>query len=485
MAINPNIALSFQGPKFEDPVNRLAQFEQLRQYQQNAMLKEQEMRLNQQKLASQNALKNFYASGEPVNLQQAMKVGGLEGVKFYTDIKSAEEKDRKARSAATKAFDDALNSAKGVFSLTQDNRESYAKAYENVINRFPELKDYIETPDMFKPGRGGTLQRLTISANDLLSNENKRTETALASVQNLVNQANNLSSKIFKVTPEGVAVEDPYAKAQYQQLVGRLNQILQEGGFPISGMQDVTGAAQPGAGFRGAVDPAILGQPVDTGTMPPPPSQAPEAGMPAARAGGSIPEQIAGAKARVEGQEKEAELTAISNKQKEKNINMAKRLLDRVGYDPETDTSTTEELIAGSSGGGIDTAIADISRFLGYTTPGMANIGQLKALSSEITKDFLGGNLGAGISNPDRDFIQQMSGDIGNPNLTTGERTSAFRQFIIGLKKIAEQGYYINPQTGLPDDAAAASAPAKASSSKSQPKAAPAASGSSKFLGFE
>jgi hypothetical protein len=471
MAINPNIALSFQGPKFEDPVNRLAQFEQLRQYQQNAMLKEQEMRLNQQKLESQNALKNLYASGQPVTLQQAMKAGGLEGAKFYADIKSAEEKELKAKSAATKAFDDALKSAKSVFSSTQDNRESYSQAYENVINRFPDLKPYIETPDMFKPGRRGTLQRLTISANDLLSNENKRNETAMAAVQNLVNQANNLSSEIFKVTPEGVTVEDPYAKAQYRQLVGRLNQILQEGGFPISGMQDVTAgtpSAATGLGSKTPVGSGVLEQPVDTATTPLPPSPAPEAGMPVARAGGIIPEEIASAKARVEGKKKEAELTAISDKQKQNNINMARRLLDRVGYDPETDTSTTEELIAGSSGGGIDTLISNAARAVGYTTPGMANIGQLKALSSEITKDFLGGNLGAGISNPDRDFIQQMSGDIGNPNLTTGERVAAFRQFIIGLKKIAEQGYYINPKTGLPDGGAAASAPTKASSSNSQ-----------------
>lgn len=485
MAINPNIALSFQGPKFEDPVNRLAQFEQLRQYRQNAMLKEQEMRLNQQKLESQNALKNLYASGQPVTLQQAMGAGGLEGAKFYADIKSAEEKELKAKSASIKAFDDALKSAKSVFSSTQDNRESYAQAYENVINKFPDLKPYIETPDTFKPGRGGTLQRLTISANDLLSNENKRNETAAAAVQNLINQANSLSSKIFKVTPEGVAVEDPYAKAQYQQIVGRLNQILQEGGFPISGMQDVTArapSAATGLGSKTPIGSGVLEQPVDTATTPPPPSPAPEAGMPVARAGGSITEQIAGAEATIAAAKKQAESEEGLGAEQEAARRKALSILDQVGYDPETGKTVTEDQILKSVGSGIESKIlVPLARLVNYTTGPMKESAKTMQTGKSLVVKYLG-SLGAQISDADREFYESIIGRIGDESLTTEERAEAFRQFINGVALTAKQGYAREPFLQKPSSAPSSQ---KASSNSSQAAASKQAPGTAKFLGFQ
>jgi hypothetical protein len=52
----------------------------------------------------------------------------------------------------------------------------------------------------------------------------------------------------------------------------------------------------------------------------------------------------------------------------------------------------------------------------------MAAINELQAAANSITTDILGGRLGAGISNTDREFILAALGDVGNEQKTAGER---------------------------------------------------------------
>lgn len=100
--------------------------------------------------------------------------------------------------------------------------------------------------------------------------------------------------------------------------------------------------------------------------------------------------------------------------------------LKSIGYDTETGEDDISKAIASSTSGGAQADIAALMRYFGGTTKGMQAIGKLQSIASRLTLEILDGNLGAGISNPDREFILQGLGDIGNPRLTASERLAAW-----------------------------------------------------------
>lgn len=65
MPINPAIAMSFQAPKFEDPMNNLIKMEQIKAYRQNALAKQLEAEVAQESLGQQRGLRNYLAGLEP------------------------------------------------------------------------------------------------------------------------------------------------------------------------------------------------------------------------------------------------------------------------------------------------------------------------------------------------------------------------------------------------------------------------------------
>lgn len=65
MPINPAIAMSFQAPKFEDPMNKMLKMEQMKAYQQNALAKQIEAEAAQEALGQQRGLRNYLAGLEP------------------------------------------------------------------------------------------------------------------------------------------------------------------------------------------------------------------------------------------------------------------------------------------------------------------------------------------------------------------------------------------------------------------------------------
>ena len=100
--------------------------------------------------------------------------------------------------------------------------------------------------------------------------------------------------------------------------------------------------------------------------------------------------------------------------------------LRSVGYDPETGQDDISKAISASTSGGAQADIASVMRYFGGTSKGMQAINKLQAAASRITTEILGGKLGAGISNTDRDFILQGLGDIANPKLTASERLAGW-----------------------------------------------------------
>ena len=93
MPINPAIAMSFQAPKFEDPMNNLIKMEQIKAYQQNALAKQLEAEVAQESLGQQRGLSNYLAgleSGASPDMNMLARFGktGREYGKDFTETQS-------------------------------------------------------------------------------------------------------------------------------------------------------------------------------------------------------------------------------------------------------------------------------------------------------------------------------------------------------------------------------------------------------------
>ena len=135
----------------------------------------------------------------------------------------------------------------------------------------------------------------------------------------------------------------------------------------------------------------------------------------------------AGAKAQSEYDTTLAKKSAESVASQAEQARGAKELLARVDYRPDGG-SRVDDLIKQSTSGPIQATAAGGARLLGYSTEGQKALAQLKTLAEGMTIDILGGKLGAGISNEDRNAIQRSLGDIANENLPAEQRLASWRE---------------------------------------------------------
>ena len=105
----------------------------------------------------------------------------------------------------------------------------------------------------------------------------------------------------------------------------------------------------------------------------------------------------------------------------------ALKALKTAGYDPATGEDNISKLISESTSGGLQAASAGALGFLfGSSTSGMKAISALAGTANQIALDLVGGKLGAGISNDDRNFIASALGDVANPYKTAEERLAGW-----------------------------------------------------------
>lgn len=105
----------------------------------------------------------------------------------------------------------------------------------------------------------------------------------------------------------------------------------------------------------------------------------------------------------------------------------ALKALKTAGYDPATGEDNISKLIGESTSGGLQAASAGALGFLfGSSTSGMKAISALAGTANQIALDIVGGKLGAGISNDDRNFIASALGDVANPYKTAEERLAGW-----------------------------------------------------------
>jgi len=136
---------------------------------------------------------------------------------------------------------------------------------------------------------------------------------------------------------------------------------------------------------------------------------------------------------------KTAELNATDKLAKAKTIEGATQILKDIKYDPKTKDNDVSKLIDISTGSYGGAAINLGNRVFGRSTEGSKAIAELKTIESKITTDLLGGKLGSGISNADRDFIQQQVGLIGDATLPTGDRKAAWSRVVNRLADISSK----------------------------------------------
>lgn len=104
----------------------------------------------------------------------------------------------------------------------------------------------------------------------------------------------------------------------------------------------------------------------------------------------------------------------------------AVQALKTAGYDPVTGEDNISNLIKKSTGSTLGMLTDEGARLFGGTNAGMRAIATLEPIAKQMSIDMLGGKLGAGISNADRDFIVSAFGDIANPRKTRAEKLAAW-----------------------------------------------------------
>ena len=121
---------------------------------------------------------------------------------------------------------------------------------------------------------------------------------------------------------------------------------------------------------------------------------------------------------------------------------VGKEFLKAINWKQEggAESDDVTNLISKSTSGGAEALGAGAARFFGKTTEGMKAIAALKSRAADLTLKLLGGKLGSGVSNADREFMQQKTADIGNAKLTAEERIAAWHDLVGRMKAIAGVG---------------------------------------------
>jgi hypothetical protein len=169
--------------------------------------------------------------------------------------------------------------------------------------------------------------------------------------------------------------------------------------------------------------------------------------------------------ANIAGAKKRAETEVTQEAQGQADVKANRKALATAGYDPVTGKDNISKLIQDSTGSfaGAGTDLA--GRLIGVSTKGAQAISQLKTFESKLTQDILGGKLGAGISNTDREFIVQAIGEIANSTLPVETRQAAWnavkeRMRVAGMVEAPQSNINVPglPQVNVPGGSAAPAA---------------------------
>ena len=220
MAINQLIAAGIQQPRFESPLNMMAQFAQLQQAQQANALNQMRMQQMQRQMAQEEALAGALRSGRPLTLEQAL-MGGERGLRALELQETFGERERKRKSAGQQLAAEALMETSPNLG---DFAETYRRLKEQGVDMGPRAAELMLMPQeqraremqrevALTPGMGPVVAAREKSAAEVakLTAERRRQEGEFQKLQM------QMQGTLPEPTPAGVREAEWYRKASPDQ----------------------------------------------------------------------------------------------------------------------------------------------------------------------------------------------------------------------------------------------------------------------------
>jgi hypothetical protein len=413
MPIDPNIAMSFQTPQFESPLNSYAKVMAIQHAQNQNALAQYSLSQAQRNDQLNEGMLNYMRS--PDYKPEGLVKFGTPGIAAYKGITEAGYKAKEAEKVSSEIADASLKRTREMLSSVSTPEEfmrwSLANHNDPVIG--PLLKARGITPEasamqivtaMAQPG--GFQQLLQQSALGLgkFIELNKPTLTS----QNLGDTERLLATPGLG----GPSTVVPGSEAK----VGVTPSAVLASQTAIRGQDVSAGTAQRGQDLTYRAHKEALAQAADP----------------------TIQAAVAGARTTATETAKGDVATQTLRKHEKEG---AQQVLKILNYDPATGSDDISKLIPESTSGVVERVMAaGKGAVTGTGTPGAEAIGKLGTMANKMALDIAGGKLGAGISNTDRDFIAASLGDVANPNLTANVRYEAWRAARGRLEQLAGGG---------------------------------------------
>ena len=406
MPIDPNIALGVKPIQLESPVNQMAQMYQLQNVAQSNQLNKMKMDEYTRGVAEDEQVKNALTrldKNSPTYEQDrfnAYALKGIEGVKAYAATRKEESQTETSALERTKLTGD-IGDAEHKRTMQQHDETIKEIASVNTPT------DIISKLDKF------------VSQKKLTSDEATEIKASMPSdpaqfhtwQTNLLTHITDAKTQIELTKPNWVERTDGKTK-WLEDTNSRSSTFGQRQG------KDVT--MQPSADTLYNASKPVYNENAG-GFVTPPTAASPKGGF-----------------------------TPLSEVQATKDVNANRKALKTAGYDPITGVDNISKLIDKSTGSWTGTLTdASLGGVLGVSTEGSKAIQQLKTFASTLTTDLLGGKLGAGISNTDRDFILEGLGNVADSTRPRGDRLAAWE----GVKaRMISAGMFNDKQNIIPKD---------------------------------
>lgn len=369
-------------------------------------------------------IKRPHAALETDKLILEKEEAGLRGRKLQQEIRKLEEIEMpKAFSDLEKARNDQKISNQDY--LTKKS-EYYRDYFKNFVTNQTTLDRLVDLMDQDKdfPAGGAAFRGVQFTpewkSSQLISPE-KQAEMARPEFEYRQVTTPTGRSQIVAIpkrSPQAGAIPVPGTEGvelpNYSFSQGPAGTGTMFAGDPKTGGGYLFTPSQPGVMPQNAMAPPPL-LPQTSFTNAPPVQLTPSQGMLAPRARAASIESVGGATAPLGSSERGRQ-------------DVMQQILTAGAYNPDTGVDLIEPTLGRASSGMLSATGTDIARKFGKDSAAARADTDLKRISADLTQAFSGNRLAtAGVAAAEADRFEKQAGDIGNSNLTIGERLNAYR----------------------------------------------------------
>jgi len=138
-------------------------------------LKEREMKIAENELASQNALRSLFASGQTPTTAEMVGIGGAKGLEMASQMARIRESEARAASAQSKQLKDQIDLGRTSLAAIPDDPKAYGAWRRDYVSKNPALAAFFPEESQYmvaSPEVMGTKRQLLLSADQLARDEN-------------------------------------------------------------------------------------------------------------------------------------------------------------------------------------------------------------------------------------------------------------------------------------------------------------------------